>query len=98
MAAPFYVAQRQVGTVNEIVPVYVQDLSVSSLTGLANVFASTVSASWFRSDATGASSFPIISTAALGSYSSGNWVQVNSTFAKGWYELGVPSAAFSSGR
>ena len=89
---------RVVGTVSEIVPVYVQDLSVTSLQGLANVAASTVSASWFRSDATGASSIPIISTAALGTYSSGNWVQVNSTFAKGWYEFGAPSAMFSSGR
>ena len=98
MAAPFYVSQRQIGTVNEIVPVYVQDLSVSTLTGLANVFASTVSATWFRSDATGASSFAIISTAAMGTYSSGNWVQINSSLAKGWYELGAPSAMFSSGR
>ena len=98
MSEPSQRGSKVVGTVNQIVPVYVQDLSVTSLPGLANVFASTVSASWFRSDATGASSFAIISTAALGTYSSGNWTQVNSTIARGWYELGIPSAAFSSGQ
>ena len=98
MSAPFYVAQRQVGTVNEIVPVYIQS-TTSPFLGLQNItISSGVSASWFRSDATGASSIAIISSAAMGSYSSGNWTQVNSTVAPGWYEFGVPSVAFSSGR
>ena len=98
MSAPVYVSQRKVGTVNEIVAVYVQATTAPFL-GLQNVtISSGVSACWFRSDATGASSIPIISSATMGTYSSGNWTQVNSTVAPGWYEFGVPSAALSSGR
>lgn len=97
MSAPFYVAQRQTGTTGEIATVYLQ-LTTSPFLAATNIFASTVSASYFRSDATGVSSIAILSTAAMGTYSSGNWRQVNSTLAPGWYEFGVPSEALSSGR
>lgn len=98
MSDPCVSLQRVIGTTSEIALVYVQSNLVTSFPGLQNVFASTVSASWFRSDATGASTIAILSTAAMGTYSSGNWVQVNSTLAPGWYQFGVPNNVFASGR
>jgi len=97
MSSPVYLAARQVGTTGEIASVYLQ-ATTGAFLGLQNIFASTVSAAWFRSDATGASSIQILSTANLGTYSSGNWRQINSTFQAGWYQFGIPGAAFSSGR
>lgn len=88
---------RQIGTVSQILQLYAQDASVSTGAGLANVFASNVTYSWFRSNQNGVSTAAAGSTATLGIFSSGAWKQIDSTNAKGWYQFGLPNDALLSG-
>jgi len=89
---------RQVGTVSEILNIFVPDATVTTGAGLANVIASSVQAYWLRNDATGISSTAMTSSALVGTFSSGGWVQVNSNSTLGWYQFGIPNAALASGR
>lgn len=88
---------RQVGTVSQILQVYVQDFNVTTGAGLANVPATNVSYSWFRSNQNGVSTGMGGSTGTLGIYSSGAWLQINSATALGWYQFGLPNDALLSG-
>ena len=88
---------RQVGTIGELVPIFIQDATVSTGFGLPNVTISTISAYWFRSDMTGASNVPMVSTGTLGTYSSGQFLQINSTQMRGWYQFCPPNAVFAAG-
>ena len=89
---------RQVGTASEILNIFVQDATVTTGAGLANIVASSVRAYWLRNDATGISSTTMTSAALVGTFSSGGWVQVNSNSTLGWYQFGIPNAALASGR
>lgn len=91
---------RQVGTTNEILQLFVQDATVSTGAGLANLQASSFSSYWCRNDQTSTSSIVLASSAAssLGLYASGKWLEVNSTFMRGWYQLSVPDGVFASSR
>jgi len=88
---------RQVGSVNQILQIYVQNATVSTGAGLANVLATNVSYSWFRSNQNGVSTGTGGSTGTLGIYSSGAWLQINSATALGWYQFGVPNDALLLG-
>lgn len=89
---------RQVGTTSEILQIFIRDSSDATGEGLANVLISTFSSYWMRNDQTSTSSITLISTGSLGTYSSGAWTQINSTFMKGWYQFGVPDGIFAAGR
>lgn len=91
---------RQVGTVSEILQIFVQDATVSTGAGFPNLQASSFSSYWCRNDQTSTSSVTLLSSAAssLGLYASGKWLQVNSTFMQGWYQLSVPNGVFASSR
>ena len=88
---------RQVGTQSQILNVYAQDFSVSTGAGIANIPASTVSYSWFRNNHAGVSTGTGVSTASMGTYTSGAWTQVNSATALGWYQFCIPNDALLSG-
>lgn len=88
---------RQVGTQSQILNVYVQDYSVTTGAGLANIPATTVSYTWFRNNHAGASTGMGVSTASMGTYTSGAWTQINSATALGWYQFCIPNDALLSG-
>jgi len=88
---------RQVGTQSQILNVYAQDFSVTTGAGIANIPASTVSYSWFRNNHAGVSTGVGVSTASMGTYTSGAWTQVNSATALGWYQFCIPNDALLSG-
>lgn len=89
---------RQVGTVSEVLNIYIQDVSVSTGAGLANVVASSVSYGILRNNqATVSTGTLSTSTGALGLYFASTLTQASSTSALGWYQLGVPNFVFASG-
>src|SRR3990167_5677123 len=89
---------RLVGTASEILNIFVQNATVTTGAGLAGIIASSVSASWCRNDQTAASTVTMTSAASLGTFSSGGWKEVHTSFAIGWYQFGVPDGIFVSGR
>lgn len=88
---------RKVGTVSEILNLFVQDASVSTGAGLANIPATTVSYSWLHNTQAAVSTGVGLSTASVGSFTSGAWVQVSSSLALGWYQFGIPNGALAAG-
>ena len=89
---------RQVGTVSEVLSVFIRDATNVSSAGLANVVASSVSYGILRNNqATVSSGTCSTSTGALGLYFTSTLTQASSTLALGWYQFGVPDFAFASG-
>src|SRR3990172_2891935 len=89
---------RLVGTASEILNIFVQNATVTTGAGLAGIIASSVSATWCRNDQAAASTVTMTSAASLGTFSSGGWKEVHTSFAIGWYQFGVPNGIFVSGR
>lgn len=89
---------RQVGTVSEILNIFVNDVTVSTGAGLANIVASSVKFGWLRNDQATISSGTCSSGGTLGTYSVSSFTQTNSTSTLGWYQFGVPNGIFTSGR
>ena len=87
---------RQVGTTGELLPVFIPNATVSTGAGLANVSSANVTVGWMRNNSTAVTSFTC-TTGTLGTWATSSLVQVNSTFALGWYQLSVPDAVFASG-
>ena len=89
---------RQVGTVNEILNIYIQDATVSTGAGLANVSSTNVTFAWCRNNQVAASSGTCsTSTGALGLYFVPTLTQTLSTNMLGWYQFCVPDGVFASG-
>ena len=88
---------RQVGTLQELYPVFIQDATVSTGLGLPNLTISTFSSYYYRSDMTSTSSVTLVSTGTLGTWSSGQFLQINSTFMRGWYQFCLPNGIFAAG-
>lgn len=88
---------RQVGTASEILQLFVQDATVTTGAGLANVIGSSVSYSWFRNNQSAVSTGTASTAGAMGVYSTSAWVQISSSNALGWYQFGAPNGAFTSG-
>lgn len=88
---------RVIGTTSEKLLVFVNDATVSTGAGLANVVASTVNFSWCRDDMATMSS-GTATTGTLGTYTVSSFVQVSSTSSLGWYMFCPPDSAFLSGR
>src|SRR3990167_8871740 len=88
---------RQVGTLQECYPVFIQDATVSTGLGLPNLTISTFSSYYYRSDMTSTSSVTLVSTGTLGTWSSGQFLQINSTFMRGWYQFCLPNGIFAAG-
>ena len=88
---------RVVGTTGELVPIFVQDATVSTGAGLPNLTISTFSSYYYRSDMTSTSSVTLVSTGTLGTWSSGQFLQINSSFMRGWYQFCLPNGVFANG-
>ena len=87
---------RQIGTVSQIANVFIQDATVSTGAGLANIIASSVSFTWLQ-DIQAAISTGTCTSGTLGTYSSATFTQVSSSNALGWYQFGIPNGALAAG-
>lgn len=89
---------RQVGTTNEVLAVFIQDYTVSTGAGLANVSSSSVNFAWCRNNQTAISSGICTAGGAIGTYSVSTLTQLSSTSTLGWYHFSPPDVLFLSGR
>jgi len=89
--------QRKIGTTSENLRVFINDATVSTGAGLANIVASSVTFAWSRDDMSTVSS-GTCTTGTLGTYTVSSFVQALSTNALGWYEFDPPDGVFLSGR
>lgn len=87
---------RFVGTTNQTIGVFIQDATVSTGAGLANINASSVSFAWHREGMAAVSS-GTCTTGTLGTYGASSFVQKSSTLMLGWYEFGAPPGLFAAG-
>jgi hypothetical protein len=87
---------RQVGKVSSLVTLFLNDRTVSTGAGLANIVASTVRISWLRSDQAAVSSWTL-TTGTLGTWGASTMTQVGSTSTLGAYQFSLPDGAFVSG-
>ena len=70
----------------------------STTTGAAKTgqpFNSALTMAYFRDGDTAATAITIVA-GTIGTWSSGGWVEINSTTAPGLYEVGVPNAVFAN--
>src|SRR3990167_6150669 len=88
---------RQVGTASEVLSIFIQDSTVSTGAGLANVSASSVNFSWCRNNQATISSGVCTAGGTLGSYSVSTLTQASSTSSLGWYHFSPPDGVFVSG-
>lgn len=88
---------RQVGTTSQQLNIFIQDATVSTGAGLANIVASSVSFSWFRNDQAAVSSGTCSSGGTLGTYAVSSLTQASSSLALGWYQFDPPDGLFTSG-
>jgi len=88
---------RLTGTTSENLLVFINDATVSTGAGLANIVASSVSFSWCRDNQATISS-GIGTTGTLGTYTVSSFVQASSTSSLGWYMFCVPDGVFVSGK
>src|SRR3990167_5326800 len=89
---------RQVGTASEVLSIFIQDSTVSTGAGLANVSASSVNFAWCRNNQAAISSGVCTAGGTLGTYSVSTLTQLNSTSTLGWYQFSPPDVVFLSGR
>jgi len=89
--------QRAIGQTSQILNLFVQDGSVSTGAGIANIPATTVSYTWFHNTQAAVSTGTGVSTASIGTYTSGAWTQISSSLALGWYQFGIPDGALATG-
>lgn len=88
---------RVVGDVQQMVDIFIQDATVSTGSGFPNLEISTFSSYYHRSDMTSTSSVTMVSTGTLGTWASGQFLQINSTFMRGWYQFCCPDDMFVNG-
>ena len=89
---------RAVGSTSQKLNIYIQDATVSTGAGLANVSAANVTCTIFRDDMTSTSTLTCsTSTGTLGTFNVSCLTQIHATLALGWYQLCVPNYAFASG-
>ena len=89
---------RQIGSTSEILNVYIQDGTVSTGAGLANIVASSVTFGILRDNQATVSTGTCSTGGTLGTYGVSTLTQMNSTNMLGWYQFGVPNYALASGK
>ncbi len=89
--------QRAIGQTSQILLLYVQDATVSTGAGLANVVGSTVSYTWFHNNQISVSTGTASTAGTTGTYSTSAWVMISSSAALGWYQFGAPDGVFATG-
>lgn len=90
---------RVVGTLSEILQVFIQDSSSTTGAGLTSLVSTSsgFSAFYCRNDGSAATTITLV-TMTAGSFSSGGFVAIDNVNMPGWYQFCPPNAAFSSGR
>ena len=88
---------RQIGTTNQILNIYIQDYTVSTGAGLANVSASSVNFAYARNNMASTSSGVCTAGGTLGTYGVSTLTQISSTSTLGWYQFCPPNQLFASG-
>lgn len=88
---------RNVGVASQVLDIFVQDATVSTGAGLANVIGSSVSFSWWHEGQASVSTGTASTAGSMGVYSTSAWVQVSSSQALGWYQFGAPDGVFAAG-
>lgn len=88
---------RQVGTVGQMVDLFVQNATVTTGAGLPNLLISSFNAYYHRTDMTSTSTVTLVSTGTMGTWSSGQWLQINSTLMMGWYQFCMPNGMLVAG-
>ena len=89
-----------VGTTSYRIPVFIQDATSSvgaGLAGLTNSTSGLAASYWRSSDGSAGMTSLTLASATLGTWTSGGFVEKDSTLGKGLYEIGVPNAALASG-
>jgi hypothetical protein len=89
--------QRAIGQTSQILLLFVQDASVSTGAGLANVVGSNVAYTWFHNSQALVSTGTASTAGTTGTYSTSAWTQVSSSQALGWYSFGAPDGVFAIG-
>jgi hypothetical protein len=87
-----------IGTTSKTLRIFVQDSSQTDGRGLTGLAFGSAGLIWYwlrEGDATPTA--VSIVTASVGTYTSGGFVEVDSTHLPGVYEIGVPNAALNSG-
>lgn len=90
----------KVGTTSRRVAVFLQDSTNSNgsgLTGLTHSSSGLQAAYWRSSDGNAGATAITLASATLGTFTSGGFVEKDSTKMPGTYEFHIPNAAFASG-
>src|ERR1700735_460707 len=90
--------QRVIGTTSLIVEVFAQDTPYTigaGKTGL--VFNTSGLICYYKRNTASSSTSVSLSTATLGTFTSGGFKEVDSTHMPGLYEIGIPNTALASG-
>lgn len=89
--------QRNVGQTSQILLLFVQDVSVTTGAGLANVIGSSVSYTWFHNNQISVTTGTASTAGTTGTYSTSAWTMISSSNALGWYQFGAPDGVFATG-
>ena len=88
------------GTTSKRIAIFIQDSSSTTgagLTGLTNASAGLTCYSWIDTDGDVAATAQTLSSATRGTFTSGGFIQKDSTNQPGAYEFGIPNALLASG-
>lgn len=88
---------RTVGTVSEIMSLFIQNSASTTGAGLTSLVSSDLNAYYCRNDQATATVISLVSFTA-GTFSSGGFVAIDNTNMPGWYQFCPPNAVFTSGR
>jgi hypothetical protein len=86
------------GYTGKLLRIFIADSSQSALTGLTGLAFNSSGLTWYYCREGDASTTAVsLVSATLGTYVSGGFAAVDAAHMPGWYEIGVPNAALSSG-
>ncbi len=91
--------QIKAGSTSVILPIFLQDASSSTGSGLSGLVfgTSNLTCYYMRSDGTASVAVTLATIATLGTWETGGFKQVDSTHAPGLYEFDPPDAAMAAG-
>lgn len=85
----------QQGATSVRAQVFIADSTVTTGAGKTGVAFGSVTLSYFRDGDTATTNTTCV-TAALGTWTSFGWKEIDSTNMPGWYEVGIPNAVFAN--
>jgi hypothetical protein len=91
--------QIKAGTTSKRMVIFIQDVSKNTGEGITGLSSSSPGLSWgyWREDAGNAGGTPItVASATRGTFTSGGFVEIDSSTLPGFYEIGIPNAVLAS--